>query len=296
VHEGLNDALDRIQRGIDFIEAHLFERPSLAVIARHAGASPWHFHRVFTAITGETPGSYLWKRQLACACERLVTTDQPLVDLALDCGFESQSTFTRAFTRHVGVSPARYRRGGIVSPAYRYGPLDLATLHVRQQRRNSMTPRLAHRPAFHAIGMSGQFTPATASRIPELWECFARGPMDGVPHRRGTHTFGICADADPGAAEPTFTYVAAVEVARIDDVPPGLVALTVPANRYAVFTHSGHIARLPDTVKQIWGDWLPAAPYRHVAAPDFELYDERWDPTTGEGDIDIWVPIAEHAP
>jgi len=78
-------------------------------------------------------------------------------------------------------------------------------------------------------------------------------------------------------------------------VPPGLVALTVPANRHAVFTHFGHISRLPDTVKQIWGHWLPSAPYRHVAAPDFELYDERWNPTTGEGDIDIWVPIAEDA-
>ena len=106
----MNDALDRIQRGIAFIEAHLFERPSLAAIARHAGASPWHFHRVFTAITGETPAGYLWKRQIACACQRLVATEQPLVDLALDCGFESQSTFTRAFTRHVGLSPARRHR------------------------------------------------------------------------------------------------------------------------------------------------------------------------------------------
>ena len=292
----MNDALDRIQRGIDFIEAHLFERPSLAEIARHAGASPWHFHRVFTAITGETPAGYLWKRQIACACERLVATEQPLVDLALDCGFESQSTFTRAFTRHVGVSPARYRRGGIVSPAYRYAPLDVAELSARREWRNTMEPRLAHRPAFRVVGMAGHFTPATASRIPELWERFARGPMETVPHRRGTHTFGICADADPVAPEAGFTYVAAVEVSHIDDVPAGLVALTVPASRYAVFTHAGHISRLPDTVKQIWGDWLPAAPYRHVAAPDFELYDERWDPATGEGDIDVWVPITEDPP
>jgi AraC family transcriptional regulator len=217
----VNDALDRIQRGIDFIEAHLFERPSLAAIARHAGASPWHFHRVFTAITGETPAGYHWKRQVACACERLVATEQPLVDLALDCGFESQSTFTRAFTRHVGVAralpPRRHRVAGASLRAARPGDAPRAPLW-----RDTMTPRLVHRPAFHAIGSSGQFTPATTSRIPELWERFARGPMDTVPHRRGHHTFGICADADPSAAEPTFTYVAAVEVERIDDVPTGL--------------------------------------------------------------------------
>jgi AraC family transcriptional regulator len=158
-----------------------------------------------------------------------------------------------------------------------------------------MEPRIEHRPAFHVVGMAGHFTPATSSRIPELWERFARGPMDGVPHRRGTHTLGLCVDADPGATEAGFTYVAAVEVERIDDVPDGLIAMQVPANRYAVFTHTGHISRLPDTVKQVWGHWLPGARYTHVPAPDFELYDQRWDPVTGEGAIDIYVPIAAEA-
>jgi predicted transcriptional regulator YdeE len=60
-----------------------------------------------------------------------------------------------------------------------------------------------------------------------------------------------------------------------------------------VLTHRGHISRLPDTVKHVWGRWLPASEYRHVTAPDFELYDpERWDPATGEGDVDLYVPIA----
>ena len=63
MQDGVNDALDRIQRGIDFIEAHLFERPSLAAIARHAGVSPWHFRRVFTAITGETPAGFFGRGQ-----------------------------------------------------------------------------------------------------------------------------------------------------------------------------------------------------------------------------------------
>ena len=289
----MNDALDRIQRGLTFIEAHLFERPSLEAVARHAGTSPWHFHRVFTAATGETPAGYVWKRQVGEACRRLVETEQPLVDLALDCGFESQSTFTRAFTRYVGVSPARYRRAGVVSPTHRYGALDVDALQARQEWSESMEPRLADRPAFHVIGMAGHFTPATTSHIPELWERFARGPMDTIPHRRGHHTLGICVDADPGATEAGFTYVAAIEVARIDDVPDGMIALRVPENRYAVFMHTGHISRLPDTVKQVWGHWLPAAPYTHVPAPDFELYDERWDPATGAGEIDVYVPIAK---
>lgn len=293
----MTDTLDRIQRALAFIEAHLFERPPLEAVAARAGTSPWHFHRVFVALTGETPASYTWKRQLAEICRRLVESDRPLVEIALDCGFESQASFTRAFTRHVGVSPARYRRGGIVSPAYRYGPLDLEAVLDRIRRGNAMTPRIVRKPAFHVIGMAGRFMPATTSRIPELWERFARGPMLTVPHRRGHHTLGVCIDADPATLEAEgFSYVAGVEVERIDDVPPGLVAITIAANTYAVLTHTGHISRLPDTVKQVWGRWLPSSPYVHVPAPDFEWYDERWDPATGEGEIDLYVPIAGEVP
>jgi AraC family transcriptional regulator len=293
----VTDTMRRIEAGLAYIEAHLFERPSLAAIAQSSGVSPWHFHRVFVALTGETPASYTWKRQLAEICRRLVETGEPLVDVALDTGFESQASFTRAFTRHVGVSPARYRRAGVVSPTYRYAPLDVASLVRRRRWRETMEPRIVRRPAFHAIGRAGRFTPATTSRIAELWEGFVRGPIDAVPHRRGRHTLGLCLDADPATVEQAgFTYVAAVEVEHLDVVPPGMVALTVPASTYAVFTHHGHISRLPDTVKQVWGHALPASPFVHVPTPDFELYDERWDPTTGEGDIDLYVPIAEPTP
>src|SRR5262249_37242258 len=106
-------------------------------------------------------------------------------------------------------------------------------------------------------------------------------------------TYGVCTAADPPSSdEPGFTYVAAVAVERIDTIPDGMIALSIPAGRYAVFTHQGHISRIGDTVKQVWGPRLPAAPCRHEPRPDFEQYDERWDPQAGLGEIDIWVPIA----
>ena len=204
------------------------------------------------------------------------------MELALGCGFESQATFTRAFTRDIGVPPGRFRRERLLAPVHRYPPLDLAALLARA-RREDMEPRIVRRPAFHVVGLAGRFTPATTSHIPVLWERFVPH-MDHVPHRRGSHTLGVCVDADPSTIEQDgFTYVAGVEVERIDGVPDGLIALTVPANAYAVFTHAGHIARFPDTVKQVWGRWLPASRYRHVRAPDFEWYDERWDPAHGRG-------------
>jgi AraC family transcriptional regulator len=87
--------------------------------------------------------------------------------------------------------------------------------------------------------------------------------------------------------------VAAVEVEQIAEVPPGMLALCIPANSYAVYTHRGHIARIGDTVKSVWGEWLPASRYQHVPAPDFEFYDARFDPETGKGEVDIYVPIVD---
>jgi AraC family transcriptional regulator len=290
----MNDTLERIQRAIDFVEARLFDDLPLAAVAAEAGCSPWHFHRLFAAVTGETPANYVRRRRLSETCRRLVETDVPLVDIALDCGFESQATFTRAFTRQVGMSPARFRRTRRFSlPAYRYPALDLAALVARRRRRESMEPRIVERPAFHLIGMAERFTPATTSRIPELWARFVPRIAD-VPDRVGGHTFGVCVDADPATIEDAgFRYVAAVEVARAGVPPDGLIALAVPASRYAVFTHTGHVSRVGDTVKQVWGTWLPASGYRTLAAPDFELYDPaRWDPSTGEGEVDYYVPVA----
>jgi len=288
----MNDTLVRLQRAIDFVEARLFDELPLATIARAATCSPWHFHRLFTSLTGETPASYVRKRRLADICRRLVETKEPLVDLALGCGFESQATFTRAFTRDIGVSPGRFRKERLLAVTHRYPPLDLAALLARA-RREFMEPRIVRLPAFHIVGMAGRFTPATTSHIPLLWERFVPC-MDRIPYRRRSHTLGVCVDADPSTIEQDgFTYVAGVEVERIGAVPEGLMALTVPANAYAVFTHTGHIAHFPDTVKQVWGRWLPASRYRHVPAPDLEWYDEQWNPETGEGEIDIYVPVAD---
>ena len=110
-------AIDRIRlspaklnRVIDFIEANLDGEITLADMSAIAGLSPFHFSRVFKLTTGETPYHYLCSRRLDCARRLLAKGDMPLAELALACGFASQSHFTAAFTKAMGISPGRYRR------------------------------------------------------------------------------------------------------------------------------------------------------------------------------------------
>ena len=72
----------------------------------------------------------------------------------------------------------------------------------------------------------------------------------------------------------------------------GMDFVDIPASRYAVFTHSGHISDFPKTVYTIWNKYLPDAGLEPAGTPDFELYDRRFDPDTGRGDVEIWIPIS----
>ena len=154
-----------------------------------------------------------------------------------------------------------------------------------------MEHRIERRPAFHVLGLEDRFTKATTKDIPALWGRFVPR-MGEVVGCDGDVTYGVCRATTPNPdAESPFLYAVCVEVPALGTIPPDWVGFTIPANTYAVFTHHGHISAIGETIEAIWGQALEDAGLTHVQAPDFEVYDERWDAETGMGDVDIWIPI-----
>ena len=82
---------------------------SLDALAARAGWSPFHLHRAFRRLVGETPKAYTQRLRLDRAAARLATGTDRVVDIALDSGFASHEVFSRAFRRRFGRSPERYR-------------------------------------------------------------------------------------------------------------------------------------------------------------------------------------------
>jgi predicted transcriptional regulator YdeE len=136
-------------------------------------------------------------------------------------------------------------------------------------------------------GLRERYTSKTRSDIPRQWERFA--PMIGrVPGQVGRVSYGVCSSASSSAQ---FEYLSAVEVKESRNLPSELGTLRLPAREYAVFIHPDHVGSIASTIDKIWNDWVPQAGLKVAAAPWFERYSEEFDPKTGRGGMEIWIPL-----
>lgn len=108
-------AFRRVQPTLASAASSLGDERSLKDLASAANFSPFHFHRLFTGVAGETPKAYQLRLRLASAGVLLLTTDRSVLDIALSCGFRSHEVFTRAFRRFAGITPRAYRARGFAS-------------------------------------------------------------------------------------------------------------------------------------------------------------------------------------
>lgn len=272
-----------VEKAVWFIEWKRGESIELDDVAQACGVSRFHLCRVFRGLTGRSVITYVRGRRLSEAARALIRGADDIVTIALDAGYGSHEAFTRAFRELFGVTPTAVRSARSLETLQLVEPFTMDTSLLT----DLTSPRFDDRAAFHVAGLSERYTFETNHGIPALWQRFA--PHIGhIPGQVGDAVYGICYNGDGNGA---FDYMAGIEVAEPDDLPGDLVPLMIPARRYAIFTHSGHISDIRRTVYTIWNKWLPDADVTHVDGPDFERYDERFDGETGVGDVEIWVPV-----
>jgi AraC family transcriptional regulator len=100
----------RLRRVLAYIEDHLAENITVADLANVACLSIFHFTRAFSAAMGVPPHRYVSQRRLESAKVMIATGRASLREIALACRFSSETSFTRAFRRAIGMTPAAYRR------------------------------------------------------------------------------------------------------------------------------------------------------------------------------------------
>lgn len=100
----------QIDRAVHYLREHFHEHVNLTDLAKRTGMSVRQFNRRFREVFGTNPRTFLIKTRVQAACELLRTTDRPIAEIALEFGFCDQSAFTQHFRRHMGITPAAYRR------------------------------------------------------------------------------------------------------------------------------------------------------------------------------------------
>jgi AraC family transcriptional regulator len=131
--------------------------------------------------------------------------------------------------------------------------------------------------------------------IPKLWESLFQRIHE---IKNGIHygaCYGICECICEGECKcgsgGDFLYVACIEGTSLDDIPEGMVGKTIPASKYAVFTHKGSLEALQTTLMNIYTKWIPAAGLEPCGKHMFELYDERFDDFSEKSELEIYVPV-----
>jgi len=125
--------------------------------------------------------------------------------------------------------------------------------------------------------------------IPGQWQRFNQS-VENIPGRVGQVAYGVCCNADDAG---NFDYIAGVEVTDFSDLPREFAHVRIPEQKYAVFTHGDHISTIRRTINTIWNHWLPSSGLKVADAPNFERYDTNFDPLSGNGGPEIWVPVKE---
>ena len=266
-----------------YIESHLADDITLDDIAAAAGISRFQMSRAFSLATGWSLARYRRGRRLTVAARFLAEGAPDILAVALDAGYGSHEAFTRAFRGHFGLTPEQLRARRRLNDLTLVEPLEMDEDFI-----DGLAPtRFEDGRAMLVAGLGARYDRESSKAIPAQWQRFnAHG--DHLPGQVGQAAYGVSCNSD-GAGN--FDYICCVEVADFAGLPAEFSRLRIAPQRYAVFTHRDHISTIQRTVNTIWNKWLPESGYEAADAPDFERYDKDFDPETGAGGLEIWVPI-----
>jgi AraC family transcriptional regulator len=266
-----------------FIENHFAEELTLDDIADISGVSRYHMSRVFGIATGYSIMSYVRGRRLTEAARTLASGAPDILAVALDAGYNSHEAFTRAFRDQFGITPEALRARGNLDEI----KLTEAIKMDETLLTNMEPPRFENFKTLLIAGLSERYNAETTAGIPAQWQRFVPH-LGHIPGQVGRTTYGVvCQGDDAGNIE----YICGVEVSDFSKLPPELSRLRIPEQRYAVFTHRDHVSTIRRTWYTIWNKWLPESGYKTAEGPEFERYGKEFDPRSGNGGFEIWVPI-----
>lgn len=287
------DALKRLNLAMCYIEEHLAKEIDLQKAASIACCSEYHLKRMFSFLAGFPLNEYIRCRRLALAALALQTSGVKVIDLAMQYGYDSPDSFSRAFHAFHGVTPTQARISGTAVKAF--PPM---TFQLTIKGGHDMQYRIVEKDAFQIAGIKKQITLVYEGVNPQMDDMWARLTQQDFQELKGLSDVEprgiLCVSANftegraEGAALDQYIGAATTKL-----VPERWEVLPVPAGTWAVFTAIGSFPKaLQDVWAQIYAEWFPTSGYQLTGGPEL-LWNESKDTTLPNYKSEIWIPVSK---
>lgn len=303
-----NEYVRRINRAIEFISGNIDKPLTLDEVARSSHFSPYHFHRIFHALVGETVNDFIGRKRMERAANRLVCRrDLSVTDIAELGGFSSSANFAKAFKQYFGVTPSQLRKpadvesskigkiyrkyGKAFDPGSLYSQFVTDTVIVDHDKlekllmnvkvENMAERRVAFLTAPGGYDLDSIF--ATWDRL-SAW-ADAAGVADHE-HKR----YALCHDNPMVTPVDKCRYDASVEINADMEVAAPLSAQVIPSGKYAVAYYKGDGDQVSNFYMELYAGWLPSSGFEPDDYPPVAHYlnDSRQD---GFVEMEVFIKL-----
>ncbi len=264
----------RINRAIDYVRENPSGDLRLETIARAASFSPYHFHRIFKSIVGETVNEFVRRHRAQKAAGMLIHSPaMTITEIAVACGYSSPSMFAREFRTHFGASASQFRAGGRASlDRFRQELADRGhALQKHHAQRTAMVFRVEVReePRRHVayIRHVGSY-----SEIGNALGRLARWAGSRRLFREDTRMLAIYHDNPDVATVDKLRSDACVTVPEGTRVARDIGLMTLPGGMYAAAYVEIDVTQYGEAWDRLFSDWLPESGYQPDDRPCYELY------------------------
>lgn len=281
---------EKLQNIIDYVENHLQRRQDPIdpqEISRIAECSYGFFQKVFSYMNGISFSEYVRFRKMTLAGYDLKSTDKRVVDVSYQYGYDSPTSFTKAFQQFHGITPKDAR-----NPDAGLRVVPKMQIAAKQEYRW----RLEQKGAFRLMGKSVRVSRRNEqhyTKIPAFWsECQKDGSfsllasMDtGTP--RGLFGLFLCDEKTPDEMEYS------IMVKADAGLPESCIEIFIPETAWAVFDCVGPV---PKAIQDGWNylreEWLVKYPFQHAKCPELEWYSDG-NAYAADYLSQIWIPVID---
>lgn len=279
--------LERLNQSISYIEKNLADEIDYTKAAKIACCSVFHYQRMFSYLAGVSLAEYIRRRRMTLAAFELQSSGVKVIDLAMKYGYDSPTSFSRAFQKIHGVTPAGARNKGAYLKAH-----PRMTFLISIKGDVEMNYRIEKREAFRIAGAKRHFDlniDENFKEIPLFWgEVFQNGMFTRICELSNQEPSGVLGVSTCMNGKDFDYYIAA---ATDKETPEFMNEYTVPEATWAIFECQGSMPdAIQDLQKRIITEWLPASGYEYADAPDIEVY-PAGDITAPDYKCEVWLPI-----